>query len=102
MITFNICQLWPKFLLRDRDGYAMAKALEAGLNYFLEKCQEGIDLILNVETMPEWRLDEMAWEYNIPYDYSASVTQKREWVRMAIPMYRILGTKEAIKQYLKG
>ena len=102
MITYDIYQLFPKFILRDRNGYAVAKALEAGINYFLKKCQEGIDTLQNVDKMPEWRLDEMAWEYNIPYDFNAGITQKREWVRKAIPMYRILGTKEAIKQYLEG
>lgn len=102
MITYDIYQIWPKFLLRDRNGYAMAKAIEAANGYFLKKCQEGIDTLQNVEKMPEWRLDELAWEYNIPYDYMANEAQKREWVRKAIPMYRILGTKEAIKQYLEG
>lgn len=102
MITYDIYQLFPKFILRDKNGYAMAKAIQAGLDYFLKKCQDGIDTVLNVDKMPEWRLDEMAWEYNIPYDYTARIEQKREWVRKAIPMYRILGTKEAILQYLEG
>ena len=102
MITYDIYQLFPKFILRDKNGYAMAKAIKAALDYFLNKCQDGIDTVLNVDKMPEWRLDEMAWEYNVPYDYTARIEQKREWVRKAIPMYRILGTKEAILQYLEG
>lgn len=102
MITYDIYQIFPNFILKDKTGYAMAKALEAGINYFLTKCQDGLDTLQNVDKMPEWRLDEMAWEYNIPYDYQADVEQKREWVRKAIPMYRILGTKQAIIQYLQG
>ncbi len=102
MITYDIYQIFPNFILRDGTGYAMAKAIEAGINYFLTKCQEGLDTLQNVDKMPEWRLDEMAWEYNIPYDYNADIAQKREWVRNAIPMYRILGTKQAIIQYLQG
>lgn len=102
MITYDIYQIFPNFILKDKTGYAMAKALEAGINYFLTKCRDGLDTLQNVDRMPEWRLDEMAWEYNIPYDYQADVEQKREWVRKAIPMYRILGTKQAIIQYLQG
>ena len=102
MIKPNLFQIFPRFIVNDETGYAMCKALEAGYNYFLDKIEKGVNLILNPDEMPEWRLDEMAWEYNIPYDYRADVEQKREWVRNAIPMYRILGTKEGIRQYLTG
>ena len=102
MIKYDIYQIFPKFILADKTGFAMAKALEAGMNYFLAKCQDGLDTLQNVDKMPEWRLDEMAWEYNIPFDYTADIEQKREWVRSAIPMYRILGTKKAIIEYLEG
>ena len=40
MITFDVYQLWPKFLLRDQTGYAMAKALEAGLKALARKRRE--------------------------------------------------------------
>ena len=102
MIKFDVYDIYPKFILQDRNGYAMAKALEAGMKYYLDKCRDGVDTLLDVDKMPEWRLDEMAWEYNIPYDFEANISQKREWVRNAIPMYRILGTKRAIIQYLTG
>lgn len=102
MIKPNLFQIFPRFIVNDETGYAMCKALEAGYNYFLDKIEKGVNLILNPDEMPEWRLDEIAWEYNIPYDYRADVEQKREWVRNAIPMYRILGTKEGIRQYLTG
>lgn len=100
--SVDIQRLFPQFLLRDKNGYAMAKALQAGLEYFLSKVQEGLDTVLDVDRMPEWRLDEMAWEYNVVYDYTAEVTQKREWIRRALPMYRILGTRQAVLQYLEG
>ena len=102
MMTYDIRWIFPRFILNDRTGYAMAKAIEAGLNYFLEKCQDGLDTLQNVDKMPEWRLDEMAWEYDVPFDYLAAEEQKREWIRAALPMYRILGTKTAIIQYLQG
>ena len=99
---FDIRWIFPRFILNDTNGYAMAKALEAALNLCLEKSQEGLDTLSNPDKMPEWRLDEMAWEYNIPFDFNASIAQKRAWVRNAIPMYQLLGTKAAIKQYLEG
>jgi phage tail-like protein len=102
MIKPNLFQIFARFILNDKTGYAMCKALEAGYSIFLKKIEEGLDIVLDPDKMPEWRLDEAAWEYNIPYDYRADVERKREWVRRAIPMYRILGTREGIRQYLEG
>ena len=100
MITYDIQQIFPNFILNDKTGYAMAKAIEAALNYFLEKCQEGIDTIQNVDNMPEWRLDELAWEYNCLYDYDADVDVKREWIRNAYESFRYHGTAEGVRQYM--
>lgn len=101
MQSVNIFQIFPKFILEDKDGFAMCKALEAGMNYFLAKCKEGLDLVQNIDTMPEWRLDEMAWELNCLYDYEADISIKREWIRNAYKNYRIHGTAEGVRQYLK-
>lgn len=97
----NIFQIFPRFILDDKDGFAMCKALEAGLNYFLDKCNDEIDLVMNVDTMPEWRLDEMAWELNCMYDYGADPDVKRDWIKNAYRSYRIHGTAEGVRQYLK-
>lgn len=102
MIEFDITRLWPKFILRDKNGYALAKAIEAGLRYFLERCQQGLDCVLDPDKMPEWRLDEMAWELNCLYDYSATVEAKRKWIKDAIPLYSIWGTPQSIIEYLTG
>lgn len=99
--SFEVGRLWPKFLLRDRNGYAMVKAMEAGLKYYLEKAQEGLDILQDVDSMPEWRLDEMAWEMNCLYDESADVEVKREWIRNAQSSERIHGTAEGVRQYLR-
>lgn len=99
--TFDITRIFPRFILNDKNGYAMAKAIEAGLKYFLEKSQDGLDTLTDVDKMPEWRLDELAWEYNCLYDYSASISVKREWIRDAYKNYRIHGTAEGVRQYLK-
>ena len=99
--SFDIRRLFPFFILNDKNGYAMAKALEAGLKYFLEKSQDGLDTLLDVDKMPEWRLDELAWEYNCLYDYEADVDIKREWIRDAVKNYALHGTAEGVRQYLK-
>lgn len=100
MITFDINDIFPQFILRDRTGYAMAKALEAGLNYFLTTAQTGLETVLDPDKMPEWRLDEMAWELDCIYDYQADVETKRGWIKSALPYYSIYGTKEIVRKYL--
>ena len=99
---FDIGRLVPKFIMQDKNGYAIAKAMESGLKFFLQKCQEGLDTLQNVDKMPEWRLDEMAWEMNCLYDETAALEVKREWIRNAIPLYSIWGTKKGVIEYLKG
>lgn len=98
--TFDISRLFPKFILRDKNGKAVSKAIEAALHYFLEKSQDALDTLTDVDKMPEWRLDEMAWELNCLYDYDAEESVKREWIRKAYDSYRIHGTAEGIRQYL--
>jgi len=102
MIDFEIKQLIPRFLLRDKNGKAMAYAIEAALRAMNSVAKTGVDLIANVETMPEWRLDELAWEYNCLYDYAANINEKRRWIREAVPIYRVYGTVKAIYNYLEG
>ena len=102
MIDFDISKLFPKFILADKNGYAMARAIEAGLRYFLDRCQQGIDCVQNPDKMPEWRLDEMAGEYNLMYDYAADIDIKRQWIKDAIQFYSLYGTPEGVVKYLKA
>lgn len=100
MINYELTQIFPRYILNDQNGYAMAKALQAGIDYFLARCQDGIDCVLDVSKMPEWRLDEMAWENNCLYDYNADVDAKRGWIDNAISYWKKHGTPEGIRQYL--
>lgn len=102
MFLFDITQHVPRFLLHDKNGYAMAKAIEAAVQIMNDTIQQGVDCIVNYDTMPEWRLDELAWETNCLYDYNAGLDIKRQWIRNAIPMYRMFGTPQAIYQYIGG
>lgn len=102
MIEFSIKDLFPNFILADKNGYAMAKAIEAGLKYMVSHVQTGLEVLQDVEKMPEWRLDEMAWELGCLYDYNANIEAKRRWIRDATPLAAALGTPQAIYNYLEG
>lgn len=100
MLTFNIEQWVPKFILNDKNGHAIAKAIEVAVRNMSSTVEQGLDCISNVDAMPEWRLDELAWEYNILYDYSADIDVKREWIRNARQFYSLYGTAAGVEQYL--
>lgn len=98
MMEFNIEQLMPKFILGDRNGYALAKAIEVGLRALLRIAGEGLAMIDDVEAMPEWRLDEMAWELNAAwYDYDADIERKRAQIAGAQTYYNRIGTPSAVQ-----
>jgi len=101
MIEFELKDIVPRFIMNDRTGYAMAKAMEAGLRRFLEIAQAALDTVTDPAKMPEWRLDEMAWEYAIPYDYGADPETKRGWIAEARALSRLYGTKKGVHDYLK-
>ena len=102
MFTFNIEQWVPKFILNDKNGYAIAKAIEAAMQTMNDTVAEGLACIIDFDTMPEWRLDELAWEYNCLYDYNASIETKRNWIKNASRFYLTYGTPAGIVQYLQG
>ena len=100
MFTFDIQKWVPKFILNDRNGYALARAIEVGLQIMNESITEGVKLINNYDSMPDWRLDELAWETNCLYDYNAPVETKRQWIKNVLPLYELYGTPMAIYQYI--
>lgn len=104
-MTNNMIEyLFPHFLIADKQGYAIAKAMEAGLLYMQKQMQDGMDILRDVEKMPEWRLDEVAWEEHLIYDTDAGVDEKRALVRNQLKDrdFNIFGTPYSLKQYIKG
>lgn len=101
MYKFDITKMVPQFLLNDKNGYALAKALEASTQMMNDIIAQGVKCVTDYDTMPEWRLDELAWETNCLYDYSASIEEKREWIKNAAPWYQSYGTPEAIEKIVK-
>lgn len=102
MFKVNIEQLVPRFLLNDKNGYAIAKAIEAGLQIMNDGIDQGVKCITDVDSMPEWRLDELAWEYNLLYDYGRDIDIKRNWIRNAINTYSHYGTLSGLLMYLES
>lgn len=101
-ISFNIERLVPRFLLTDKNGYALAKAIEHAFQLVAVGAQYGIDIIQDPYKMPEWRLDELAGELGCLYDYSADIDKKRYWIINATYLYTIYGTPYAIYNFLEG
>ena len=102
MFQFDIAKYVPRFILNDKNGYAIAKAIEAGIQIMNDTIADGVKRVYDVDSMPEWQLDEMAWEYNIPYDYTAGIQIKREWVKNVQALSRLYGTPDGITEYMLG
>lgn len=99
MLDIDISRLFPKYLLSDRNGYAMACAIGKALEIIDAKVSEGLDTLQNVDAMPEWRLNELAWEYNLTwYDYNADIMEKRAQIAGAMEYYNRLGTPDAVRR----
>lgn len=97
MLDFTAEQLFPRFILADKSGYALAKAIEKALHMLCDVIQTGIEIEKSVEKMPEWRLDEMAWELNaLWYDYDETLSVKRQQIAGAMAFYDRLGTPYAV------
>lgn len=98
MMEVNISHLLPSFLMQDRNGYALAKAIERGMQIFCQIAQGGIDTALHIEKMPEWMLNELAWEQNIEWwDPDYSLDEKRRTITDCRNVCRTIGTKAAVE-----
>ena len=102
MFVFDITKFLPRFLLEDKNGYAMAMAIGAGIKALNDGLLEGVGCVTDPDAMPEWRLDEVAWEYDIPYDYTAEPEVKREWIRNAYEISRLFGTRAGIERMMEA
>lgn len=97
MIEVDITRLVPAFILADKNGYALAKAIESMLRDMCGIVQGGLDTILDIDKMPEWRLDEMAQEMNIGwYDAETDIDSKRQQLKIAQEYTGRLGTPAAM------
>jgi len=95
--------LFPAFLLADKNGYAMARGIMRGLEMAGKAIKNGLDTVLDVDKMPEWRLDQVAHEYAADwYDHGADVETKRAQVKGALDFYNRLGTRYAVERAIEA
>lgn len=103
MFTFEIKHFVPKFIMADKNGYALAKAIEAGLQMANDIINTGVKTLSDLDFMPEWRLDELAKEYGlILYDSTQPVAVKRQWIKDSNDFFKKFGTPNMLKQYLEA
>lgn len=100
MMNVAIERLVPRFIMRDKNGYAMAKAIEKCMQIVTEAAENAMATFGDVDRMPSWRLDELAREWNMIYDFNAYITDKCRWVKNAWSSARYLGTPEAVAQHV--
>lgn len=92
----------PAFLCEDQNGKAIKAAMEKALERLIGDVVRAWDILYNVDTMPEWRLNEMAWEWNMVwYDYTMPVEVKRAMVKRAEEISRGIGTPGLLKSMLE-
>ena len=101
-IVVNYAQLVPRFIRKDKTGHALCEAINVAIHPFLTAMVDADACISDPSTMPEWALDEKAWENAILYDYSAAIGIKRQWVTEAVPSRRLYGTAYIIYRYLQS
>lgn len=92
----------PAFLDKDTNGHALKIAIEKALEKLKADVAAADRCLFDVDSMPEWRLDEMAWEWNMVwYDYAMPVEIKREMVRRAEEISRGIGTPGLLKRMME-
>jgi phage tail P2-like protein len=97
----DVKQMVPAFLLDDNNGYAMAKMIEYAMEYLRKACTRGLEIVFDIDKMPEWRLDELAWEYDVTwYDADADIDSKRAQIKAAQAFFDKMGTPKAVEEAL--
>lgn len=102
MLTYRAKDWTPAFILNDRNGAALAAAIEAAMNAAARTVQEGVDILRDIDRMPEWRLDELAWETNCWYDANAPLETKREMIRNSAAAERLAGTARGVENAINA
>lgn len=101
-IVVDYAQHVPRFIRQDKTGHALCEAINVALQPFLSAMADADAWVSDPVSMPEWALDEKAWENAILYDYSAAIETKRQWVMDAAPTRRLYGTPSIIQRYLQS
>lgn len=99
----SFLSLVPKFLLEDRNTNALARAIGAAVARFTSDVRMADLTLTDVESMPEWALDEYAYGNGMLwYDVDADFLRKRMWTMDAQSMRWCLGTREGVERLIRG
>lgn len=102
-IEHGVLDCVPKFILDDRNGYALAKTIDTLVSRLCKDIEEADAYLTDPNQMPEWALDEYAYGFGLVwYDKTADIETKRRWVLDAHKMRHCIGTKDAILHLLLG
>ena len=102
-ITGSLLESVPRFILNDRNGYAIAKTMDVLVTRLCRDIEAADVCLTDPENMPEWALDEYAYGLGLTwYDKTADIEVKRKWILEAHTMRYCIGTKDAIHYLLSG
>lgn len=94
---------FARIITDDRNGRAMARALDAAAEYFNARVQAGLEQLYDVDKMSERRLDDVAWEYSLPwYDYNADIETKRRVIKSMRKTLMTIGTPRAVAEVVSS
>ena len=98
----SLAEQIPLFLRSDNNGAAMAAAITAGLVKYQSDMMSANAMLHDPDAMPEWRLDEAAWEWNMAwYDHAMPIEVKREMVRRVEEIRAGSGTPGLLQRMLE-
>lgn len=90
-------RLLPVWMDEDLAVRGLSKGVEALVAPIVDGLS-GLSLFDAIDVLPEWVLDELAWELNlIWYEKDASLLTKRDLVKNGIKVWSKLGTKWAVE-----
>lgn len=100
----SLLDLLPESLKRDPEVVALAKAVDPEIRAIAEDIKK-VEILSRIDELPEPVLDHLLYQFHITFDEGAglitSVEEKRRFIKSAIQIHRIKGTKRALEMVLE-
>ena len=100
LTDLEFIRLLPQFMCED----GAVQGLSVGMDIAIPRLSNSLKLLTTwdqIDNLPEYELDELAWELNIMwYDISANIDIKRDLIKNSDRVYRKLGTKWAVENVI--
>ena len=91
-MDFDVQSMVPRFILNDKNGHALACAIQAGVDYLNEHAEAAAALLTDTDHMPEWLADDILWSYGIDFADGLPIERKRDLAQHAYAIARDEGT----------